>query len=190
MTVSVIISTYNRPAWLQKVIWGYECQTYEDFELIIADDGSQQPTKILDAAPARLRSTDHDAPRISHPDRKAPRSGPAQATPGSAGLTPQYRADTSQPGRVLLAVCRTSAEAVASFLCSSEYAFHRAVGLGGEVCDRGGHWYFSFGCHQNHSRCRRRRGRAKSNFPEILSRVPPTAFNTVGSKNKQIAVSV
>ena len=47
MTVSVIISTYNKPAWLQKVIWGYECQTHKDFELIIADDGSGQPTKEL-----------------------------------------------------------------------------------------------------------------------------------------------
>ena len=46
-TVSVIISTYNKPAWLQKVIWGYESQTYIDFELIIADDGSGQPTKEL-----------------------------------------------------------------------------------------------------------------------------------------------
>jgi glycosyltransferase involved in cell wall biosynthesis len=47
MTVSVIISTYNKPAWLQKVIWGYECQTHMDFDLIIADDGSGQPTKEL-----------------------------------------------------------------------------------------------------------------------------------------------
>src|SRR5688572_30522466 len=47
MIVSVIISTYNNPAWLQKVIWGYECQTYKDFELIIADDGSWRPTKEL-----------------------------------------------------------------------------------------------------------------------------------------------
>lgn len=47
MRVSVIISTYNNPAWLEKVLWGYECQTYKDFELIIADDGSGQPTVDL-----------------------------------------------------------------------------------------------------------------------------------------------
>jgi glycosyltransferase involved in cell wall biosynthesis len=47
MRISVIISTYNNPAWLEKVVWGYECQTYSDFELIIADDGSGQPTKDL-----------------------------------------------------------------------------------------------------------------------------------------------
>ena len=38
--ISVIISTYNSPLWLEKVLWGYECQTYKDFEVIIADDGS------------------------------------------------------------------------------------------------------------------------------------------------------
>ncbi len=47
MRVSVIISTYNNPTWLEKVIWGYECQTFRDFELIIADDGSREPTKEL-----------------------------------------------------------------------------------------------------------------------------------------------
>jgi glycosyltransferase involved in cell wall biosynthesis len=47
MKVSVIISTYNSPAWLEKVLWGYECQTYKDFEIVIADDGSGEPTQNL-----------------------------------------------------------------------------------------------------------------------------------------------
>jgi glycosyltransferase involved in cell wall biosynthesis len=47
MKVSVIISTYNSPAWLEKVLWGYECQTHKDFEVIIADDGSADPTLQL-----------------------------------------------------------------------------------------------------------------------------------------------
>jgi glycosyltransferase involved in cell wall biosynthesis len=47
MKISVIISTYNNPAWLEKVMWGYECQTHKDFEFIIADDGSGQPTRDL-----------------------------------------------------------------------------------------------------------------------------------------------
>lgn len=46
-TIGVIISTYNNPAWLQKVLWGYLCQTMLPNELIIADDGSQEPTRIL-----------------------------------------------------------------------------------------------------------------------------------------------
>lgn len=47
MRVSVIISTYNNPEWLEKVLWGYECQSYENFELIIADDGSGEATRQL-----------------------------------------------------------------------------------------------------------------------------------------------
>jgi glycosyltransferase involved in cell wall biosynthesis len=47
MRISVIISTYNKPDWLEKVLWGYECQTHEDFEVIIADDGSGKATEEL-----------------------------------------------------------------------------------------------------------------------------------------------
>jgi glycosyltransferase involved in cell wall biosynthesis len=47
MKVSVIISTYNSPAWLEKVLWGYSCQTYKNFEIVIADDGSGEPTRSL-----------------------------------------------------------------------------------------------------------------------------------------------
>ncbi|WP_242086821.1 glycosyltransferase family 2 protein [Aestuariivivens sediminis] len=44
---SVIISTFNQPHWLQKVLWGYEAQTTKDFEIIIADDGSDFQTKKI-----------------------------------------------------------------------------------------------------------------------------------------------
>lgn len=43
--VSVIISTYNSPDWLVKVLYGYNTQTYRNFEVIIADDGSDERTK-------------------------------------------------------------------------------------------------------------------------------------------------
>ena len=45
--ISVVISTYNHPKWLQKVLWSYQCQSFQDFELVIADDGSTQDTKAL-----------------------------------------------------------------------------------------------------------------------------------------------
>ena len=45
--VSVIISTYNQPKWLEKVLWSYEQQSFKDFEIIIADDGSTEATEIL-----------------------------------------------------------------------------------------------------------------------------------------------
>lgn len=44
MRVSVILSTYNAPEWLEKVIWGYTVQSHQDFELLIADDGSTTET--------------------------------------------------------------------------------------------------------------------------------------------------
>lgn len=46
-TISIIISTYNHPEWLQKVFMGFLQQTYIDFEIIIADDGSSDETKRL-----------------------------------------------------------------------------------------------------------------------------------------------
>lgn len=52
MKASVIISTYNSPAWLEKVLFGWFCQKRSDFELVIADDGSGPETAAL---LARLR---------------------------------------------------------------------------------------------------------------------------------------
>ncbi|MBQ4820241.1 glycosyltransferase family 2 protein [Aquimarina sp. MMG016] len=43
--VTVIISTYNQSEWLRKVLLGYECQSFKNFEIIIADDGSSTDTK-------------------------------------------------------------------------------------------------------------------------------------------------
>ena len=45
--ISIIVSTYNSPEWLEKVIWGFSTQTYKEFELIIADDGSTNETADL-----------------------------------------------------------------------------------------------------------------------------------------------
>lgn len=44
---SIIISTYNATEWLEKVLHGYNNQTYTSFELVIADDGSTEETKQL-----------------------------------------------------------------------------------------------------------------------------------------------
>ena len=45
--ISIIISTYNSPDWLAKVLYGYNTQTYRNFEMVIADDGSNEKTKEL-----------------------------------------------------------------------------------------------------------------------------------------------
>ena len=47
MKVTVILTTYNSPDWLEKVLWGYEAQRHRDFEVIIADDGSGAETSAL-----------------------------------------------------------------------------------------------------------------------------------------------
>ena len=47
MKISVVVSTYNAEKWLEKVLIGYSNQTYKDFEVIIADDGSRPLTKEL-----------------------------------------------------------------------------------------------------------------------------------------------
>lgn len=47
MTVGVIISTYNNPKWLEKVLWGYLHQSVKADEIVIADDGSKKETSDL-----------------------------------------------------------------------------------------------------------------------------------------------
>lgn len=44
MQISVILSTYNQPNHLDLVLTGYRVQTDQNFEIIIADDGSKSET--------------------------------------------------------------------------------------------------------------------------------------------------
>ena len=56
MKISVIISTYNSEEWLNKVLIGYSVQTVQDFEIIIADDGSTPKTKeLIDSFSVRFK---------------------------------------------------------------------------------------------------------------------------------------
>lgn len=47
MRLSVIVSTYNKPHFLERVLRGYAVQTDRDFELLVADDGSGPETAEL-----------------------------------------------------------------------------------------------------------------------------------------------
>ena len=47
MLISVIITTYNSPDFLQRCINSFLEQEDNDFEIIIADDGSEEETKLL-----------------------------------------------------------------------------------------------------------------------------------------------
>ncbi len=44
MELAVILSTYNWPQALELSLWGYAVQTYRDFQVVIADDGSGPET--------------------------------------------------------------------------------------------------------------------------------------------------
>lgn len=66
MNVSVIVSTYNSPTALEQVLWGYAVQTYDDFDVIVADDGSAPETLLVIE---RLRSkTRLNIERVWQPD--------------------------------------------------------------------------------------------------------------------------
>lgn len=45
--LAVILATYQQPAHLERVLWGYARQSRNDFELLIADDGSGPETREL-----------------------------------------------------------------------------------------------------------------------------------------------
>lgn len=47
LNITVIISTYNKIDWLEKVLWGFAVQTYQNLEVMIADDGSDDKTSAL-----------------------------------------------------------------------------------------------------------------------------------------------
>jgi glycosyltransferase involved in cell wall biosynthesis len=67
MQVSVIITTYNQPEQLEKVMWGYAAQRDAAFELIVADDGSgPQTTEVIDRVAA---ASGLDVLHVWHEDR-------------------------------------------------------------------------------------------------------------------------
>jgi glycosyltransferase involved in cell wall biosynthesis len=65
--ISVILSTYEQPWALERVLTGYALQSMPDFELVIADDGSGPETR---AVIERIRSdTRLDPVHVRHEDR-------------------------------------------------------------------------------------------------------------------------
>lgn len=64
--LSVIVSTYNQPDWLEKVLLGYAAQDFRDFEVVVADDGSRDETRArLDGLRPRLP---YPLRHVWHPD--------------------------------------------------------------------------------------------------------------------------
>ncbi|MCG8648371.1 MAG: glycosyltransferase, partial [Pirellulales bacterium] len=65
--ISVVLSTYNAPLWLEKSVWGYAEQTLQNFEIIVADDGSDCPT--ADAIERLRHQTGLTIKHVWHEDR-------------------------------------------------------------------------------------------------------------------------
>ena len=67
MRISVVVSTYNRPHFLERVLWGYAVQSDRSFQLVVADDGSGPETAAL---VRRMRGeTGLDLLHVWHEDR-------------------------------------------------------------------------------------------------------------------------
>ncbi len=47
MRITVVLTTYQQPEWLEKTLWGWARQRLRDFELIVADDGSTSETAAV-----------------------------------------------------------------------------------------------------------------------------------------------
>ncbi|WP_179333107.1 glycosyltransferase family 2 protein [Winogradskyella costae] len=47
LQATIIVSTYNKSEWLKLVLLSFDIQTTRDFEIIIADDGSDEKTKAV-----------------------------------------------------------------------------------------------------------------------------------------------
>jgi glycosyltransferase involved in cell wall biosynthesis len=66
MRISVIITTYNQPEQLEKVMWGYATQRGPRFELLVADDGSGPDTiEVIDRLASATRL---DVTHVWHED--------------------------------------------------------------------------------------------------------------------------
>jgi GT2 family glycosyltransferase len=70
-TVSVVIPTYNRAELLTRAIDSVLAQTYEDFELVVVDDGSTDDTEevVTGYDDERVRYLPHETNRGANPAR-------------------------------------------------------------------------------------------------------------------------
>ncbi|MDH7598389.1 MAG: glycosyltransferase [Sedimentisphaerales bacterium] len=70
MKVSVIITTFRQPVWLQKVLWGYACQKGADFEVVIAEDDQDQRTKeVIEHFNRQMHGPIQNLVHVSHEHR-------------------------------------------------------------------------------------------------------------------------
>lgn len=66
-SVSVLLSTYEQPAWLERSLWGYARQTRGALEILVADDGSGPGTATV--VERVRRETGLEVRHLWHEDR-------------------------------------------------------------------------------------------------------------------------
>lgn len=66
-SVAVVLSTYDWPWALERVLWGYAVQTFRRFRVVVADDGSGPETRHLIGR--LVDETGLDLLHVWHPDR-------------------------------------------------------------------------------------------------------------------------
>lgn len=103
--ISVILSTYNQPDWLEKTLWGYGAQTDHDFEVVIADDGSGPATR--ERIEKVLAETGLNLQHVWHPDDGFQKSAILnKATTAATGNYLVYSDGDCIPRRDFIAVHR------------------------------------------------------------------------------------
>lgn len=69
MLLSVIVTTYNQPEHLERVLWGYAAQRWRAFEVLVADDGSDERTAAVVDRVAAASGGALDVAHVWHADR-------------------------------------------------------------------------------------------------------------------------
>lgn len=67
LRASVVIAFYNQPDYLKLVLAGFERQTFRDFEIIIADDGSKE--KVVEEIEKHSRKISFPVIHVWHEDK-------------------------------------------------------------------------------------------------------------------------
>ena len=66
-SISIVLSTYNAPLWLEKSLWGFANQSVQPNEILVADDGSDERTKeVIEKV---SHETDLKIQRVWHTDQ-------------------------------------------------------------------------------------------------------------------------
>lgn len=151
---SVIVSTYNQPEWLQRVLLAYAGQDARDFELVVADDGSREDTRArIDA----LRPTlPYALKHVWHPDQGFRKCAILNRAIAAAGADYLIFSDGDCLPRADFVAVHLAARAPRRFLSGGYFKLPRATShaIGADEVARGAHadpaWLVAHGVPRDH----------------------------------------